>query len=220
MQPKAGIHSGLLTSAAKRILKPSGLFQKGRSRTWLADHVWWMAVVEFQPSSWSLGSYLNVGCMWLWNTKQHISFDVGDRVNGFSPFENEEQFGPVADKLAACALEKVDGYRRLFRSIHDVSNYYFENAPQGFWPCFDAAIAYALAGRAEASAQTLGACIDGTDDDPFWLKEARSDARSLIASAADAQQMRGIISDRVMKTRTLQRLPPITEINFDASVRH
>ena len=206
---KTRIHSTLLTSAAKRILKPSGLFQKGCSRTWLGDQVWWMVAVEFQPSDWSQGSYLNVGCMWLWNTKQHISFDVGYRVNGFFAFENEKQFGPVADGLAVGALEKVGEYRRLFSSIHDVSNYYFENAPKGFWPCFNAAIAHSLAGRAEASTVVLASCLDGTDDDPMWLKEARSDARSLVASVHDAQRMRDIVSDRVMKTRAQQHLPPI-----------
>lgn len=177
-----------------------------------------MAVVEFQPSDWSQGSYLNVGCMWLWNTKWHISFDVGYRVNGFSAFESEKQFGPVADRLAVGALEKVEEYRRRFRSIHDVSNYYFENAPKGFWPCFDAAIAHSLAGRAEAGTRMLAACLDGADDDPLWLKEARSDARSLVASVRDAQGIRDIISDRITKTRAHQHLPPIAEINFEASV--
>jgi len=174
-----------------------------------------MVVVEFQPSGWSRGSYLNVGCMWLWSIKQHISFDVGYRVNGFFAYESEEQFGPAADKLAAGALEKVVEYRRIFRSIHDVSNYYFENAPQSFWPCFNAAIAHSLAGRAEASAQVIAACLDGTGDDPLWLKDARSDARSLAASVGDVYRMRDIISDRVMETRAQQHLPPITEIDFD-----
>jgi hypothetical protein len=177
-----------------------------------------MVVVEFQPSSWSQGSYLNVGCMWLWNAKRHISFDVGYRVNGFSAFENEKQFGPIADGLAVGALKKVGEYRRLFRSIHDVSNYYFENAPKGFWPCFDAAIAHSLAGQAEASARVLATCLDGTENDPMWLKEARLDARSLIASVGDVHRMRDIISDRVMKTRAQQQLLPRTEINFDAGV--
>jgi len=218
VQGKTIIHSALLTSAAKRILKPSGLFQKGRSRTWLGDQVWWMVVVEFQPSDWSQGSYLNVGCMWLWNAKQHISFDVGYRVNDFFAFENEKQFGPVADRLAVVALEKVGEYRKLFRSVREVSNYYFENAPNGFWPCFDAAIAHSLAGQAEASTRVLATCLDGTDSDPMWLKEARSDARSLVASVGDVQRMREIISGRVMKTRAQQHLPPVTEINFDAGV--
>jgi len=177
-----------------------------------------MAVVEFQPSDWSRGSYLNVGCMWLWNIKQHISFDVGYRVNGFFRYENEEQFGHAAEKLAAGALEKVGEYRRIFRSIHDVSNYYVENAPKGFWPCFDAAIAHSLAGRAEASTRVLTACLDGTNDDPLWLKEARSVARRLAASVGDVRRMREIISNRVMEMRALQHLPTIAEINFDAGI--
>jgi hypothetical protein len=218
VQRKAGVHSVLLAAAAKRMLRPSGMFQKGRSRTWLADQVWWMAVVEFQSSDWSLGSYLNVGCMWLWKTKQHISFDVGYRVDGFFPFENQEQFEPIADKLAVRALEKVEEYRRLFRSIHDVSDYYLENVPRGFWPCFDAAIAHSLAGRVEASTRILITCLEGTDDDPAWLKEARSDAQTLIASVGDAQRIRNIISARIRETRRQHRLPPIAKVNFDASV--
>lgn len=177
-----------------------------------------MVVVEFQPSSWSRGSYLNVGCMWLWHIKKHISFDVGYRLNGFFPYENEKQFGPVADRLAVGALDKVMEYRRLFRSVHDVSNYYFENAPKGFWPCFDAAIAHSLAGQAEASTRVLATCLDGTDDDPMWLKEARSDARRLVACVGDVQRMREIISNRVKKTRAQQHLHPLTEINFEARV--
>ena len=177
-----------------------------------------MVVVEFQPSDWSRGSYLNVGCMWLWNIKQHISFDVGHRVNGFIRYENEEQFGHAAEKLAAGALEKVGEYRRIFRSIHDVSNYYADNAPKSFWPCFDAAIAHSLAGRAEASTRVLAACLDCTNDDPPWLKEARSVARTLGASVGDVHRMREIISNRVMETRALQHLPTITEINFDVGI--
>ena len=178
-----------------------------------------MVVVEFQPSDWSKGSYLNVGCMWLWNIKQHISFDVGYRVNGFSRYEDdEEQFGQAAEKLAAGALEKVGEYRRIFRSIHDVSNYYVENAPKGFWPCFDAAIAHSLAGRPEASTRVLAACLDGTNDDPLWLKEARSVARSLAAGVGDVHRMREIVSNRVMETRALQHLPTIAEINLDVGI--
>lgn len=218
MRSKTTFHSALLTSAAKRILKPSGLFQKGRSRTWIGDQLWWMVVVEFQPSGWSQGSYLNVGCMWLWNVKQHISFDVGYKVNGFLSYENEEQFGSAANKLATGALEKVVEYRRIFRSIRDVSNYYIENAPKGFWQCFDAAVAHSLAGRAAASTRLLANCLDGTDDDPLWLKNARSDARSLAASVGDLKRMRDIISDRVMETRAQQHLPTIAEVNFNGSI--
>jgi hypothetical protein len=47
---------------------------------WLDDHTWWLVVVEFQPSSWSQGSYLNVGAMWLWHDKNRLAGDLGGLV--------------------------------------------------------------------------------------------------------------------------------------------
>ncbi len=43
------VHSKLLAKAGTEILKPLGLFQKGRSRAWIDDHGWWLGLVEFQP---------------------------------------------------------------------------------------------------------------------------------------------------------------------------
>jgi hypothetical protein len=212
---QASSHAVLLSSAAKRILHPFGLFQKGRSRTWLADHAWWMAVVEFQPSDWSRGSYLNVGCMWLWNTQPHISFDVGYRVEGFSPFDNEEQFGRIADELAGRALEKVKDYRKLFRSIHGVSDYYRRNAPKTFWACFNASLAHSLAGRTKAGTKLLSTCLEGSLSDPKWLKEARSDAQTLSEVIGDEEQFRDIILGRIRETRKQHNLPPLAEIDFN-----
>jgi hypothetical protein len=46
---KALPHNRLVAQAAKEVLSPLGLTQKGRSRVWLDDHAWWLGVVEFQP---------------------------------------------------------------------------------------------------------------------------------------------------------------------------
>lgn len=58
-----GARCCVLEDAARAILRPLDFLQKGRSMTWLADELWWMIVVEFQPSGFSKGFYLNVGCM-------------------------------------------------------------------------------------------------------------------------------------------------------------
>src|ERR1700761_427171 len=93
-------HSRLINVAARTILRPLGCVQKGRSRTWLDDQSWWVGVVEFQPSGWARGSYLNVGACWLWSEKNYLSFDAGHRVQEFQPFIDDEQFSLVAQKLA------------------------------------------------------------------------------------------------------------------------
>jgi hypothetical protein len=102
----APVHSKILNDAARRILRPMGLTQKGRSRTWMDDHGWWICIVEFQPSGWSKGSYLNAGCSWLWHVRDYASFDEGYRVETFVEFQDEEQFASAADRLARRAAEE------------------------------------------------------------------------------------------------------------------
>ena len=70
-------HSRLINAAAKAALRPLGCAQKGRYRIWLDDRSWWVGIVEFHPSSWARGSYLNVGACWPWYEKDSLSFNAG-----------------------------------------------------------------------------------------------------------------------------------------------
>jgi hypothetical protein len=105
-------HTRLLTAAAREHLRPLGLVQKGRSRKWLDDHGWFVTGVEFQPSGWSKGSYLNVGAHFLWQWGGFFSYDLGYRVEGFASYESDAQFAPEADRLAASAAREVELLRR------------------------------------------------------------------------------------------------------------
>ncbi|MBO0772648.1 MAG: hypothetical protein J2P35_14415 [Actinobacteria bacterium] len=44
----------IIAEVAGQVLAPLGVRRRGRSRTWLDDHGWWLGIVEFQPSSWGL----------------------------------------------------------------------------------------------------------------------------------------------------------------------
>ena len=118
-------HSRLLADVGREVLRPLGLTQKGRSRVWLDDRGWWVCVVEFQPSSWSRGSYLNVGAMWLWRESEDIYFAVGYRVTEapFVELESEAQFAPAARRLAGIAARKVIDYRGLFPELASAARY-------------------------------------------------------------------------------------------------
>lgn len=83
-------HNRLIRDAAKRHLSLLGVQQRGRSRTWIDDRGWWLITVEFQPSSWSRGTYLNVGATWLWYFKNYLSFDLGYRIEGFRDLTGED----------------------------------------------------------------------------------------------------------------------------------
>lgn len=113
-------HSRIIRQAVNSVLKPKGLFQKGTSRIWIDDNGWFLILVEFQPSGWDKGSYLNVAVHFLWTEQDCLTYDFsngGPRVNGFVAFDgNEEKFLVDMQGLANRALEKVEEYRR-FRDL-------------------------------------------------------------------------------------------------------
>jgi hypothetical protein len=120
------VHDKLLASAAREILAPLGFQQKGRSRLWFADHGWWLIVVEFQPSGWSRGSYLNVAAKWLWSKTPHWSFDfsfhTAARVSNFCEFETEDQFRVASRELAGMAAAEAQRLRATFPHITAVAD--------------------------------------------------------------------------------------------------
>lgn len=110
-------HNKLITKAAREILKPAGLFQKGTSRTWIDDNGWFLTVVEFQPSGWETGSYLNVAVNFLWDIKDHLSFDFAfknSRQDKFKAFSgDEDKFYREMLSMSELALKQVNEYRKF-----------------------------------------------------------------------------------------------------------
>lgn len=175
-------HTKLLTAAARDVLRPLGLRQKGRSRTWIDDHGWWIGVVEFQPSAWSKGSYLNVGGMWLWHEQgDHLRFDVGHRVERaeFIEYENEEQFAPEARRLAVLAADEVQRLRARLRDLDSAIAWLREHSAGGRgWPAYHLGIALGLAGRHDEAAR----CLRQLSQDPTapkWWQDAVTRANEL-----------------------------------------
>ncbi len=220
MRTASAIHSELLTAAARLILRPMGLVQQGRSRTWFDDNAWWLCVVEFQPSSWSRGSYLNVGCMWLWHVKEFISFDEGSRIGdaGFIEFCNESQFAPAAQGMAEQAAKEVARYRKLFPNVAAVSNYYLQRKPNTFWPNYHAAVACGLMRRVKEANRFFDCCLKDNDERD-WMAAACDDVRKLKSAIIDAAEFPMLIAERVMRTRELQKLAPIPKIGFESVMR-
>ena len=64
------IHSKIINQVCREVLIPLGVFQKGASRLYLDDNDYFFTVIEFQPSTWSKGTYLNIGLTFLWNYNQ------------------------------------------------------------------------------------------------------------------------------------------------------
>ncbi len=85
-------HGRIIAAVAKSALAPLGFRRKGASRVWLADHGFWLDVVEFQPSGFSKGSYCNVAVHWLWGRCQPKI--AGYRVSASAPHFLGSRQGP------------------------------------------------------------------------------------------------------------------------------
>lgn len=153
-------HNKLIANAAEEALAPLNFRRKGRSRLWIADHGWWVAIVEFQPSSWSKGCYLNVAAHWLWTEKDHLSFDYGGRLGTYAEYQTDDQFGPELVHLAKLAAEEANRLAQAFISFEAAAERLSLEADalgergKASWAAYHAGMALGLSGRmAEAKAQ-------------------------------------------------------------------
>lgn len=205
---KANEHGRLITAAAKSILGPLGCRQVGRSRTWIADQRFWVIVIEFQPSSYSKGTYLNVGVCWLWHAKAYWSFDYGDRirVGGFESFESEDQFSLVAEEFATRAADEVRLLRRRLASLRAIAEELAASEVAG-WPRYHAAVATGLLGRTDDAERIFARLIEQpvTFD---WEKELQAASMELRRLLPDTRAFRAAIRKIVDESRELHRLPP------------
>jgi hypothetical protein len=200
----SGAHEKLIAKAAKTILQPLGLRRKGQSRLWIGDHGWWLAVVEFQPSGFAEGSYLNVAAHWLWSDNGYISFDLGggaeggSRVAGFEAFESDEQFEGTALRLAAVAAQEVCELTARLPSIAETANLLLskeaKSPARGSWSTYHAGVAAGLAGRAGEANAMLRSVTDtrvkGAATGNLELSSAQSASGRSLSRASQVSEQR------------------------------
>lgn len=191
-----------------RHLSPLGVLQRGRSRTWIDDRGWWLITVEFQPSGWSRGTYLNVGATWLWYLKAHLSFDLGYRVEGFRELTGRDA-EYACDEVARRAAREVEALRVRIPDIEAVAREQ-KIAPAGdLWPQYHVAVAEALTGHfgeARRRFETL-ALTSADNPDIAWVQELRARVSLLLSLLGNASAFSEEIRSTIHKTRRALRLP-------------
>lgn len=202
--------SRLVASAARGTLRPLGLQRRGRSRLWLDDHGWWLGVVEFGSSSWTLSSCLDVGVMWLWHDLDHFAFHVHRREARHEPYRSDTQFAPEAARLAGLAANRVLDYRAALPTVAAAARY-LADLPAGrgdFREGFDAGLAAALAGDPGRARAHLDRFLARPADLP-WMADARQEARQLRARAEETGEIREWAAEKVHSCRRRLKLPAL-----------
>jgi hypothetical protein len=201
-------HNAQLAKAAKKHLGPIGMQRKGQSRVWFKDNGWWLEVVEFQPSSWSKGSYLNVAAMWLWSAKDYWSHDEGGRVEKFHEFKDADQFADVADTLAMRARDEVLALSQRFSSLPVVAAHLARNSDENPWHSYHAAMAALAIGDVEHAQKRFRALLASKDKARFVVA-LKAKVRSLSEQVASSIEPSSLVSEEVARTRALLKLSPV-----------
>ncbi|HWA27784.1 MAG TPA: hypothetical protein VG734_19160 [Lacunisphaera sp.] len=206
-------HNKLIAAAAKKGLTPLGLRRDGKSRIWYDDHGWWVIVVEFQPSGWSRGSYLNVAVSWLLYEQGHWTFDVGGREEGFKSADNPEQFEAAIDAMASHAAQCVQRHRRSFDSLERMYAHYAGINLRSIWVEYYAAVLAGLSGNSSAAERHFSTALAGPCRFA-WEHGLRLRCQDLLRFLPQPEAFRDSVLGIVLRSRAARGLEemPIDEI--------
>ncbi|MBL9046413.1 MAG: hypothetical protein JNK34_03750 [Tabrizicola sp.] len=205
-------HNQKIKNIARSVLRPAGISQRGKSRFWFDDRGWYATCIEFQPSGWSKGTYLNTAIMWFWKPKDYWSHDTNSERQPFVSAENERDFEIAVTSMSQIALNRSLENRRCLTNPAEACRM-IERGVVMDWAEYHLGIASGLANKMDKAAFHLRRVINLTSDFA-WVKERNEDIKELLVSAQDHQHFVGVIRDRVSVTREMLRLPKLSEPPF------
>ncbi|EMF59259.1 TPA: hypothetical protein ACGW13_001700 [Stenotrophomonas maltophilia] len=163
-------------------------------------------MVEFQPSAWDRGSYLNVGACWLWEEKDYLSFDVGGRVAGFERFTETAEFASAAQALAEQAAAEVLALRDRFPTPGHVRALMNRHPKPGIREHIHAGITAGLAGAYDEGRRHLALAATETHPAP-WVDVLKQRCAELMPLLQRDGGFEAEIAATVTRTRRALGLP-------------
>lgn len=206
-------HNKIINEVASGILKPQGLLRKGKSRTWLDDNGWFTTVVEFQPSGFSKGTYLNVGINFNWYKKEYLSFDYGSRENGSVSADNPALFRERVIELAKHGLNKVIEYRS-FRSIEFAKIALLKNNTNNhndMWRHYHQGMICILSRDLRKAVAYFEEILKIESDIPCVI-DLQDDVKTLLGTISNESLALDYITNLIKETRILLRLPEVDKL--------
>ena len=203
-------HNKLLKKIAKDRLKPCGIIQKGSSRTFLYDNGWYIIIIEFQPSSWDKGSYLNIGVDLNFYPRNHLAFSYGYREKGFDGADNEKQFTEIVNTYCDHVIEKVQKLKEKFKdvptAVKSIGKY-----PDDPWHYFDLGILYGLNGRIQKADSSLTKLIKQKCNFDYEFERQKL-AIEILELLTDNEKFNGRVQALITQSRQLKKLPTLNVI--------
>jgi hypothetical protein len=202
-------HNKLLKKIAKERLKPHGIFQQGQSRSFLFDRGWFTIVIEFQPSSWSKGTYLNIGVDFNFYPRDYFAFRYGYREKGFEKFKDAEQFSSLVNDLCDLTIKRVQELDLKFKDIWTALKTVEREKETDTWTLYELAVLNALTGNYDKALKQFNQ-VANLKCESDWEIQRNQVAQELITSLKDKSKVLNDIKNIITKTRQLKKLPNVT----------
>jgi len=219
-------HSKIIDKVAKQKLKPLGIVQKGKSIVWLDDRGWFTTVIEFQPSSWAKGAYLNIGANFHWHKAEHFGFDLGGREeNNFVEYKNDEQFVAEMEKFCDLIIKKVLEFRENLKTIFLAKGIILKhNFPsEELWGNYHKGIICGLTSDFDElnkffsdilKQDSIGQWTCGNTGTVHsthiqWIDDLKEDVKYLLSKTSSLELFKVEILKIIAETRKLKKLPEI-----------
>jgi hypothetical protein len=206
-------HNKLLKKTAKERLTPFGITQKGSSRTFLFDNDWWTIIIEFQPSSFSKGSYLNIGLDFNFYPRDHFAFTYGYRENGFEEADNETTFIKIINDYCDLTITKLDDLKVKFKDVWTATNTFKKHIDKDPWNKFDLAILYSLTGNISDSRKLLNDIKKQKCEYDYEFKRQQL-VTEILLWFDDDETFLSKIKELINQTRQLKKLPVVNLDNL------
>lgn len=206
-------HNMLLKKIAKERLKPYGILQQGQSRTFLYDKGWFTIVIEFQPSSWSKGTYLNIGVDFNFYPRDYFAFGYGYREKGFEEFKDEEQFNKFVNELCDLTIKRVQELDQKFIDIWTGLKTANKEKENDTWRIYEVAVLNILTSNFDNARKQL-LQVSKTKCEYDWEIVRKKVADELIDWLQERPADLVKIENLINKTRQLKKLPALTLDNL------
>ena len=198
-------HNKLIARKAKSALKPLEFIRSGKSRIWYKDNGWWSVVIEFQPSSHSKGTYVNVSVAHFLYEWAGWAFHVPKRLPGFASAEDDVDFESKVEKMAEEASELAVELLNKYQHIDEFIEWYSKEERRSIWDEYYSGVFSAIADRFdEAQMYFQKVC----DNEYFntWEKAVQHRSEELIFLLQDKQTFQSSMQGVVLRTRNLMCL--------------
>ena len=200
-------HAKIIHAVAECILAPKGFFCKGSSRIWLQDHGWFLTVVEFQPSGFAKGTFVNVAMHFLWDhlpgeepTDISFNYGCGRLIPPEVPsqfveyYGNDELFAQQVAVMTKAAVRHAEDYMRCTNLGYAQRLICSGKVPNVGWNEYERAMLCLLRGKVRKGLRHLRRFVEANQNSDWYRqsglwKICEQDIPARCVSSEAARQM-------------------------------